>query len=337
MKKIFVLIGLVLIAAALVVVVAPTAKVAAQPAAADAPALSCTECHNATGVVAIKTAGWEVSAHGDGTAMAEEYGNKSCSFCHSGNSFRDGVKAGKNFSNIEAAAAEPARQDCYTCHDIHNTYTAKDWAIRTKSAVALVTSKATFDGGAGNLCANCHQARRYMANFAAKDAAGAVIPDKYAISARFNTHYSVQVDTLMGLVDVAKVLGVEGKPAAHYSMVKDTCVACHLGEAKNHTFAPQVSACVGCHKDATSLDVDGFQTSLAEKVKQLEEALLAKKMIAEGAEGMAAVPTEKDKSMDAKPAAAMFVYFLYEEDGSMGVHNPKYFTALVDAALAALK
>jgi hypothetical protein len=53
-----------------------------------------------------------------------------------------------------------------------------------------------------------------MANFPAKDAAGTVIPDKFTPTARFNTHYSVQVDTLMATVDVNAPLGVDGKPGA---------------------------------------------------------------------------------------------------------------------------
>jgi len=305
----------------------PAGPAGSAPSATD---LTCTACHNDTGTIAAKREGWEASAHGDGTAYAEEYGNKSCVFCHAGRSFSAAIAAGTNFSNQEAAATEPSRQDCYTCHKIHTTYTADDWARTTTSAVSLVTSKATFDGGEGNLCANCHQARRYMANFADK-----TDPTKYATTGRFNTHYSVQADTLMGLVDVGAALGVEGKPAAHYSMVEDTCVGCHMGgETANHTFAPQVATCVKCHADAESFDVNGFRTAFEEKVKTLEAALLAKGLIEEGAEGMAAVA---GNTLDAKTAGALFTYFLVEEDGSMGVHNPNYFTALVDAAIAALK
>jgi hypothetical protein len=306
----------------------PAGPAAAAPAATD---LTCTECHNADGLVATKMAGWEISKHGSGAAMAEEYGNKSCSFCHSGNSFRTAIAAGTNFSNQEAGALEPARQDCYTCHNIHTTYTKDDFSLRTEAAVALVASGQTFDGGAGNLCANCHQARRYMANFADK-----VDPTKFAPTARFNTHYSAQVDVMMGTVDVNAALGVEGKPAAHMG-VTDTCVGCHMGDGKNHTFKAEVGSCVACHADATSADVNGFQTALAEKIKTLEEALLAKGLIEQGTEGMAAVAFKEATALDAKTAGAVFTYFLYEEDGSLGVHNPAYFTALVDAALAAVQ
>ena len=346
MKKVLALVGILVLATLVLTACAGSAGPEgpagpAGPAGAEGPAgapasadsLTCTECHNDAGLVATKMAGWEVSKHGSGTAMAEEYGNKSCSFCHSGNSFRAGMAAGTNFSNQEAGAVEPARQDCYTCHNIHTTYTKDDFSLKSEAAVALVVNKATFDGGAGNLCVNCHQARRYMANFADK-----VDPTKFAPSARFNTHYSAQADVMMGSVDVNAALGVDGKASAHMG-VPDTCVGCHMGEGKNHTFkaAAQVAACVTCHADATTVDVNGFSTELAAKVAQLEEALLAKKLIEQGAEGMAAVPQKEATALDAKTAGAVFTYFLFEEDGSLGVHNPAYFTALVDAALAAVK
>jgi hypothetical protein len=79
------------------------------------------------------------------------------------------VAAGQNFSQVEIGDANPTHQDCRTCHQIHTTYTGADWALETDAPVVMVTSGATFDGGSGNLCANCHQARRYLAGFAAKD------------------------------------------------------------------------------------------------------------------------------------------------------------------------
>ncbi len=44
-------------------------------------------------------------------------------------SSREAVAAGTNFSNQETGAAEPARQDCYTCHNIHTTYTKDDFGL----------------------------------------------------------------------------------------------------------------------------------------------------------------------------------------------------------------
>ena len=350
-KRILVLVGTLILAAVVLSACAGAAGAAgpagpagpvgpAGPAGADGKAavatdMSCTECHNDTALISSKKAAWSLEKHGNGAAMAEEYGNKSCAGCHSGNSFSEMIAGGKNFSQLEAGAAEPARQDCRACHQIHTTYTGADWALETSAPVAMVVSKATFDGGTGNLCANCHQARRYMANFPAKDAAGTVIPDKYAPSIRFNTHLSDQSDIMMGLLDVNAILGVEGKPGAHYTMVENTCVGCHLGEGKNHTFQAQVATCVKCHADAKDLNINGY--NFEEKFQELHDALVAKGLLTK--EGVA---VDKDAAgnqviLDPKPAAALFVYGALEEDASMGAHNPNYVKALIAASLEALK
>jgi hypothetical protein len=351
-KKMFVLLG-VLVLAAVVVTACGTAGPVG-PAGPEGPAgpagapgaagesvsaanLTCTECHNDTALISSKKANWQESLHGQGTAFIEEGGNKSCAFCHSGATFSAAIAAGQNFSQIESGDANPTHQDCRTCHQIHTTYTKADFALETTAPVTTVTSGATFDGGNGNLCANCHQARRYMAGFPAKDAAGTVIPDKFTPTARFNTHYSVQVDTLMATVDVNAPLGVDGKPGAHYAMVENTCVGCHMGEGKNHRFLPEVAACVACHADATSTDINGAVTAFEEKVVQLHDALVAKGLLNDDGTNVLKNADGSPVQLDPPLAAALFTYHLIEEDGSNSVHNPNYFNALVDASLEVLK
>jgi hypothetical protein len=298
--------------------------------------VTCTECHNDTAIISSKKANWQESLHGQGTAFIEEGGNVNCAFCHSGAAFSAAVAAGQNFSQLESGDANPTHQDCRTCHQIHTTYTSADWALETNAPVTTVTSGATFDGGSGNLCANCHQARRYMANFASKDASGNAIPDKFTPTARFNTHYSVQVDTLLGTVDVNEALGVDGKPGAHYQMVENTCVGCHMGEADNHRFLPEVAACVTCHADAESTDINGAVTAFEEKVAELHDALVTAGLMNEDGSNVLKNADDTPVQLDPPQAAALFVYHLIEEDGSKSVHNPNYFNALVDAALEAL-
>jgi hypothetical protein len=295
----------------------PQGEPGAMPAATD---LACTECHNDTTLVSAKVQSWELEKHGNGGAMAEEYGNKSCAGCHSGNSFSAMIAAGQNFSQVEAGATEPARQDCRACHQVHTTYTGADWALETTAPVTMVVSGLTFDKGNSNLCANCHQARRYMANFVDKNDA-----TKFAATIRFNPHLSPQADFLMG----SGGSGVEGKPGAHYAMLEDSCVACHLGEGNNHLFEAQLATCQGCHTDAESLDVNGAVTKIEERMAELKAALQAAGLL--DADG-APVPG----SYDEKQATALWNYGAIEEDGSNGVHNPNYVNALLDAAFAAL-
>ena len=238
-----------------------------------------------------------------------------------------------------------------TCSDCHQSTTASSTAYGPHgSAVKKIlrgywpTNSAdgtgalyTLGGSYTNLlCANCHQARRYLANFAAKDKDGNVIPDTYQANVRFNTHLSDQSDILLGVLDVNDILGVTGKPGAHYSMVENTCVGCHMGEADNHAFTPQVANCVACHADAESIDINGAVTAFEEKFQELHDKLIAEGILDENG---AAITKNADGSpvlYDPQTAAAVFVYGALEEDASNGVHNPNYANALLDAALAAL-
>lgn len=287
--------------------------------------LTCTQCHNDTALITRHKANWQTSVHGAGEGLAYAGERQDCAGCHDGATFSEMIAAGQNFSQVESGNSAPTHQDCRTCHQIHTTYTGEDWALETTAPVQLVTAGATFDGGAGNLCANCHQARRYLASFVDKNDA-----TKYAVNARFNTHYSVQVDVLMGLGD----FGVEGKPGAHYTKVENTCVGCHMGENQVHTFKPQISACQGCHEGVEDFNVDNYLTEFDEKYAELEAALLAKGLLTKAADGtISVVPGSYDEG----PAKALFFYNLVHEDGSHGVHNPKYFDALMEMSLEALK
>ncbi len=299
------------------------------PAAVSAD-LSCTECHNDTAIITRNKANWSTSIHGSGSGLAYAGERQACAGCHDGATFSEMIAAGKNFSEVESGNASPTHQDCRTCHQIHVTYTGEDWALETTAPVALVTSGGTFDGGSGNLCANCHQARRYLAGFVAKDAAGNEIPGQYTATVRFNTHYSVQVDVLMGLGD----FGVEGKPGAHYEKVENTCVGCHMGEGQVHSFEPQISTCQECHTDVEDFNVNGYLDEFDAKYAELEAALLAKGMISKNEDGTFSTV---EGTYEAGPAQALFFYNLVHEDGSEGIHNPVYFEALMENALAALK
>lgn len=345
MKKTLLVLGLLVLVAALAACAGPAGPAGPTgpvgpvgPAGPAGPAgqsidmnsLTCAECHNDTALITRHKANWTTSIHGTGAGLASAGERNTCAGCHDGATFSEMIAAGQNFTQIESGNAAPTHQDCRTCHQIHVTFTGEDWALETTAPVALVASGQTFEGGTGNLCAHCHQARRYLAGFAAKDAAGTVIPGQYTATARFNTHYSVQVDVLMGSLDFSIA---EGKPSGHYTMVENTCVACHMGEQDVHTFEAQLGSCVACHADAENFDVNGFVTDFDAKYAELEAALLAKGMIVEQDGAYVTVPG----TYETGPAEALFFYNLVYQDGSQGIHNPTYFTALLDAALEALK
>ena len=283
--------------------------------------LTCTECHNDTTLITGKEAAWEESMHGSGEAYVRGT-SADCAGCHSGGGFTAMVAAGQTPFEVEAGDPNPTRQDCRTCHEIHTTYTGEDWALTTTAPVALVAFEdQTFDGGKGNLCATCHQPRRTM---------GPDVVDGMVnwSSTHYGPHHGPQSAMLMGIGGAGEV---EGKPAAHYSMVEDTCVSCHVGDGANHSFAPSVAACQGCHADITDFDVNGTQTEVAALLTELEDALVAAGMY----------DVEKDSAIvgeypEAQAAALWNYVYIAHEDKSMGVHNPAYTRALLEASIAAL-
>jgi hypothetical protein len=284
--------------------------------------LSCTECHNDTTVITGKKAAWEESIHGTGEAFVRGT-SAGCAGCHSGGAFKAMVAAGQTPAEVESGDPNPTHQDCRTCHEIHTSYTSADWALTTDAAVPLYAFEdATYDGGAGNLCAVCHQPRRLM------DVADDGTVDWN--STHYGPHHGPQTAMLLGIGGAGEA--AEGSPSAHYSMVENTCVACHVGENDDHSFEPNVAACQGCHADLADFDLNGAQTEVAGMLEELKAALVAKGMLEEEAdEAIVGVYPEAE-------AAALWNYiYIAHEDKSMGVHNSAYTKALLEASLAALQ
>jgi hypothetical protein len=282
--------------------------------------LTCAECHNDTNVIAGKANSWAASVHGSGIATAYAGARPDCTGCHSGNGFSAAIAAGiDNAAAQETADPNPSRPDCRACHQIHTSYTADDWALETTNAVTLIASGETYDGGEGNLCASCHQART-----AFPEATDGMVT---VTSTHWGGHHGPEAVLLLG---VGAGGGVEGSPSSHYSMVENTCVTCHLGEGADHSFNPNVAACVACHADATDLDINGVQTEVEAKLEEVKVALTAKGLL--DAEGTIVVGDYPEAQ-----AAALWNWLLVEEDKSLGVHNATYANAMLDAALEALK
>ena len=215
---------------------------------------------------------------------------------------------------------DPTRQDCRACHEIHTTYTGDDWALATTDTVTLVASGEVFDGGLGNLCANCHQPRGEI---------NEAVEGMVEVGDHWGPHHGVEAAILLGVGGV----GVEGSPGAHATMAVDTCVTCHVGDDYDHTFEPSVSACARCHIDATDFDVNGLQTEIEGLIEELGGLLEAKGMLLDGepVEGDGIFYPEAD-------AMALWNYiFIALEDGSNGVHNPTYIKALLEASIDALQ
>jgi cytochrome c551/c552 len=232
------------------------------------------------------------------------------------------VAAGQNPTEVEAGDPHPTRQDCRTCHQIHTTFTSADFALATTDPVALfATEGVTFDGGEGNLCANCHQARR-----AFPAAENGMIT---GITTHWGPHHGPQSSMLMGVAGA----GAEGSPSPHAQMVENTCVTCHMGESGSHTFAPDLATCQGCHSGAESFDINGVQTEVQTQLDELGTQLVAAGVLSDITVDGHPTVTEAPEGV----ATALYNWiYIAHEDKSLGVHNPAYTQALLDAAFAAL-
>jgi hypothetical protein len=283
--------------------------------------LSCTECHNDTSTMTGIKLEWSESKHATGDAFVRGT-SASCAGCHSGGAFSQSVAAGLNPGELESGDPHPTRQDCRTCHQIHTTYTGEDFALETTDAVALYAVEgATFDGGSGNLCVNCHQPRR--------DAPVAEDGVITGISTHWGPHHGPQSAMLLGVSGA----GVEGSPSKHYEQVEDTCVNCHMGENKSHTYEPNVAACEECHSDVESFDINGVQTEVQAMIDELGEMLVAEGVLSENSED--GHPTVEEAPENVGIALWNWLYVAHE-DKSLGVHNPAYAKALLQAGIDAL-
>lgn len=298
----------------------------AGPAGEQGPAgeiadITCTECHNDTTLVTGRKASWSESVHGTGEAFLRGT-SASCAGCHSGGGFSAMVAAGQNPGEVENGDPHPTRQDCRACHQIHTTFTSDDFALETTDPVALYAIEgATYDGGMGNLCVNCHQPRRGF-----PEAVDGMITD---ITSHWGPHHGPQSAMLLGTAGA----GAEGNPSPHYAGVENTCVGCHMGENGSHTFEPDVAVCQQCHSDAENFDIDGTQTEIQDQLDQLGEALVAEGVLSDITEDGHPIVEEAPENV----ALALYNWiYIAHEDKSLGVHNPAYTRALLQASFDAL-
>ena len=284
----------------------------------------CTECHNDTTLITGKKTAWMESLHGTGTAYARGT-EASCAGCHSGGAFSAMIAAGQDPSEVTTGDMDPTRQDCRACHQIHTTNTGADFALETTAPVALAyVPGSTFDGGDGNLCANCHQPRRV---FPEPNAEGMIT----GISSHWGPHHGPQSATMLG---VAGAGVADGSPMFHYTGIENTCVTCHMSGPQDHKFLPAVSTCAAvCHVGATSFDIGGTQTEVQTRLDAIGTELVSLGLLSD-------ITVDGHPTVTSAPEAqAIALYnwiYIAHEDKSLGVHNPAYTRAMLVAAEEAL-
>ncbi len=219
---------------------------------------------------------------------------------------------------------------------------------RSASTAAVTGTQATGPAGGnygpGATCMWCHRSRVDVTNYLT--ATGNAIT-----SVRWGPHEGPQADLFTGKGGYQYASQTYGE-ATHEQ--KLSCVDCHMvtvadnSNVPDHSFNPQLSACLGCHAGATSFNVNGFESQVQAAMTQIETWFNAAGLLtrAESAPFTALTSAQLgDGSWDQDQpvpggaidgglltqdqAGALYNYILVARGGAFGVHNPKYIAELL--------
>ncbi|MCB9205951.1 MAG: ammonia-forming cytochrome c nitrite reductase subunit c552 [Ignavibacteriales bacterium] len=289
-----------------------------------------------------------------------------CSPCHSGAGYVQWIKEGRPSDGLGLPAATTDLPDatnfnCVTCHDPHNA--ENPYQLRAKETTLGDGTVISFEKyGTGAQCMDCHRSRRQASTYAEDISNG---------SAHFGAHHGPQGDMLLG--KNAPDYGIEFPSSPHGVAGGNACVDCHMaGESAfdaegnllnfgGHTFnmnneegEDNVEACAPCHGEVgesfkekkfyingnADLDGDGTAEGLQEEVHGLLEELA--QYLPKDNNGVVLIQSSAnfenaaDDSLTPRIMRAGYVYFFVEEDRSMGIHNPQFTVAMLDAAIKEL-
>jgi hypothetical protein len=324
---------------------------------------ACIDCYGSESKFALRGIRSQYLTSGHRTLGNASYANADdCQGCHTHEGFIQLVKTGK--LDVKKFVANPSEIGCFTCHAPHDK---GDFALRTTAKVALVNG-ATFDRGAGNLCANCHRARRTpKAEVRARN-----IP-----SDSWGAHHGPQADMLSG-TNAYEFPGKKYSSSVHGALPAATCVNCHMSlPAGRYSLAPSigghsfriagevheapkanVAGCLssGCHGEMKQAagkhffdrkppaDYDGNG-----KIETIQDEVLGLLHKFINTQGTGLLQTMQEPPYDGKGkfinattqyplevVAALYNYKFVLEDGSKGIHNSTYAVQLLMDSIKAL-
>lgn len=306
---------------------------------------TCAECHNNDQLIYAIENQYDESGHANGTAFERNEGE--CAVCHTSQGFIGNLNGSYVWiqNGVEVAGAKidnPSPQNCYTCHKIHETYTSADLSFTVSGEIALRNTTNKHDFGKGDVCASCHQGRT-VEPFPVVGGA-----DIAVTSSRYGVHHGPQANVIagvgMGLFEVG-----DGLVNSAHANIENACVTCHMAEAYGaqaggHTWkmtydyhgSEELNAAgcfaAGCHdsnEDMMKL-VEDYQLEIRTLLDDLKVKL--------DAAGITKANSDNSVSGTYSPlvAGACLDYKALVEEGSLGVHNPKYVKKLLENLIAEL-
>jgi hypothetical protein len=232
---------------------------------------------------------------------------------------------------------------------------------RSPSTAAVTGTQASPPGGGnygpGATCMWCHRSRVDVTNYLTST--GNAITSVY-----WGPHEGPQADLFTG-VGGYEYAGQTYGEATHEQ--KLSCVDCHMvnvadnRNVPDHSFNPQLSACLGCHAGATSFDINGFESQVQGAMTQIETYLNTQGLLTRATSAPYTPLTAAQlgdgnwaqdlpvpggsiggELKDAGPAAptamgsltedqagAIYNYILVARGGAFGVHNPRYISQIL--------
>jgi hypothetical protein len=316
---------------------------------------TCILCHSDDQTIVTKSRQYANSAHSTGHTSG--YTNRSfgpmynCAGCHTSQGFLDEIVG---LSNVPYA--DVTQPNCYTCHNIHDTYTEADWGLTHATTTEPYTGTAGVDLGSGNQCTQCHQfAAQYLlvdSLWAGFDDGGLTTVTIDAGLKRAGVHHAPQYNIHVG-IDLFEFTGNTSYPTSNHVMdnAADGCVTCHMndgfGDLTGHSMAMTYefhgpgnyhwsSSCTECHDGEDELEgkVEDVSGVIEPLMAELYDLLVsAGVMFPEGDPDeylMAAGEWTTDLT------AAHVNYNAIREDKSMGFHNPAYVEAVLENTIEAI-
>ncbi len=295
-------------------------------------ATTCSDCHGSNQLITAKSFQWENSIHYLGGHF--ERNQARCAGCHTSQGFLDRIASGEMAASQDIE--DPLPQNCYTCHQIHQTYTEADWALTAQDPVTLWVGGETVDVGRGNLCLNCHQPR---VPSPALPTPG--VDEMLEItSTRYGPHHGAQGALFAG--EGAYEVGTGYENSAHTTAVAHACVTCHMAatidgrDAGGHTFRVETeggeinpNGCVVCHPTGVQELVETTQAGVEALLDSLSVKLQAIGIMTDAGRSVPGTYTSTQ-------VGALYNYKYVEEDQSRGVHNAKYARTLLSNSITAL-
>jgi len=304
---------------------------------------NCGQCHDAM-THHVKNYEWGQTLHATGTLHT----SSSCLPCHTTSGFIDANDPGIDYNGAIVVTRGTRNEGvtCAACHDPH-AHGRGDHQVRNLSTAVFSNGVVVTKGGDGLVCMRCHHDRN-DANVRVLTLSG--------------PHHGTQGDMLFGTNAIQ--YGKSMPSSRHWDVVTNTCVTCHMQETPagmntnalnkvgGHTFMIGWSgptstvylteACVACHGKIESFNFGGEdydQDGSVEGVqKEINDMLFQLAVMLPPYSGTNVVTNGLTTSTaDFSKRAAAYNWNFVKEDGSAGVHNPKYAAALLRASIDDLR